>query len=151
MNLSVRTAARSLLWATYLGALSVLVCALLVSWILGPLVAPFLTPPVSPIWNPLLAEVAMSLGGGLLVLGVGWLVEIPPGVAAGGVGGVGGLVLALLTALSSGLHALWGSPLALLVRLGAAILTGGIAYAAAVWTARRRERVSAAPGPAAPR
>ncbi len=119
--------ARLALWAVVLGGLATLVSGPITVHLVGPAVLRVVRDPIGSTWDPVIGGLSLTLAGALVVLVLGRIVQLPPKLAAIGVGGVGTFWMALIAALSGGWSSLWG--LGLVFRLlfaGLAALVAGI-------------------------
>jgi hypothetical protein len=82
--------------------------------------------PTGSTWDPIIGGISLTLAGALVVLVLGRVVQLPPKLAAAGVGGMGTFWMTLIAAMSGGLGYLWSLGLVFrLVFAGVAALVAG--------------------------
>lgn len=100
--MKVATVARNTLWAAGLGLLATLLAAPITVHVVGPAVLWVVKEPDGTIWNPFIGGISLTLAGALLVLALGRVVELPPRLAAVGIGGMGTFWMTLLALILGG-------------------------------------------------
>jgi hypothetical protein len=117
--------ARSALWATLLGGLTTLVAGPITFHLVGPLVLLVVHHPTGSTWDPIIGGLSLAIAGALVVFVLGRVVQLPPRLAAAGVGGMGTFWMALMAVMSGGFAYLWC--FGLVFRLAFAVVAGLVA------------------------